>query len=196
MKVIVPIDILKYLYDIMIIEETEICGNFKLNKQNNSLYIDGMNYGSWEDMDDGRKRQRCTRNYDGWIGYHSHPASVLPYPSYEDIHRVLMTNGIYMDLLITSWGIWIIYRVNIQTQECMNYIRQVLNCPQHSYLYKAAVINNPSHRYNNQVKKAIKQFVKTLNDCNIGLQFIPLKQLFEYGMDLELDIHNDIYNYM
>jgi hypothetical protein len=55
------------------------------------------------------------RSTNKWINFHTHPTIVWPWPSTEDVFKVLRKRDgkpLYGSLIFTEWGIWEIYAAN------------------------------------------------------------------------------------
>jgi hypothetical protein len=86
----------------------EVCGNFRL-KSNNILHLDISDEG--EPIRQGERGSCISTNV--WMNWHTHPYMVLPWPSTEDIFKILFDRKddpiLWGSLIFTEWGVWEIY---------------------------------------------------------------------------------------
>jgi len=89
-------------------ERSEICGI--VIPGNNELELQGLDVGPY--IKDG-ERGSC-RSTNVWINFHTHPMYVWPWPSTEDVFKVLYDHGaqkpvLWGSLIFTEWGVWEIH---------------------------------------------------------------------------------------
>jgi len=89
-------------------ERAEICG--VVIPGNNELDLRSLDVGPY--INDG-ERGSC-RSTNVWINFHTHPVFVWPWPSTEDVFKILYDRGVqkpvlWGSLIFTEWGIWELY---------------------------------------------------------------------------------------
>ena len=84
----------------------EICGIIKKVKSNDKeVVILEIHPPIIEDD----KRLNCSHVYYSKIIFHTHPNISKPYPSAEDILKIMKSFDIEYSVIFTSWGIWKLY---------------------------------------------------------------------------------------
>lgn len=92
----------------LLTERSEICGI--VIPGNNELELQTRDVGPY--IHDGQ-RGSC-RSTNVWINFHTHPLFVWPWPSTEDMFKILYDRGVskpilWGSLIFTEWGIWELY---------------------------------------------------------------------------------------
>lgn len=89
----------------------EICGLIRpvSKKRDDVLGLKVTNEGEY--IKHGNRGSCVSTNV--WMNYHTHPYRVLPWPSTEDVFKILYDRGhdpvLWGCLIFTEWGVWEIY---------------------------------------------------------------------------------------
>lgn len=88
-------------------EKSEICGVVVPSSLDSDiLELESLDVGPY--IHDG-ERGSC-RSTNVWINFHTHPLVVLPWPSTEDVFKILYDRErqpvLWGSLIFTEWGIW------------------------------------------------------------------------------------------
>lgn len=76
----------------------EACGHFLQKRDRLVLFLD-----TFGETKEGR--EICDYTMADYI-WHTHPVSMLPFPSAEDILQVMENHGVKVSFLFSRWGIW------------------------------------------------------------------------------------------
>jgi hypothetical protein len=89
----------------------EICGLIRPIRRNDSSVL-GLNITDrGESIEPGERGSCVSTNV--WMNYHTHPRLVLPWPSTEDVFKILYDREddpvLWGCLIFTEWGVWELY---------------------------------------------------------------------------------------
>lgn len=107
MKFYIKVDTIYRIVKTMF-NDAEICGNLEssIDKPERLLLYDKM-----EGEKDGDRNMCRYKRYSPYL-LHTHPKYSYAYPSNEDIMKMIKHKKINNQIIITSWGIWEIYRIS------------------------------------------------------------------------------------
>ena len=122
---------LQCIKDTMLNINIEVCGHLLRNeqKEDNELTLQIQNYGPEIEQN---QRGSCTNSFYTPFIWHSHPNSVLFYPSVEDILKIIKDRkkDVYIkkSVIFTEYGIWLLStKKYISDEEVFKYLSIKIN---------------------------------------------------------------------
>lgn len=148
---------LRYVYDNLLNLDVEVCGKVV----NGKLIIQA--YGT------SSKRNMCQHLHYDTIIFHTHPIGVKPYPSPEDIVKVIKNRTIDQSIIFTTWGMWSITCKN-KTQSNLQKIFDICS------FYVDEIYHNTSQGtiYNSlEISSIIDRLCKKLSVHELKISIVP-----------------------
>lgn len=124
-------DTIEQFKDFVFNNEVEFCGNLrKESSSNENLKLYHIKEGDTIEYSPGKFRGTCEHEVVTSIIFHTHPSIAYPYPSVEDILKVLKNyNRIVRSVIATRWGVWDIKNTeksNIYSNTCRDIFYQYI----------------------------------------------------------------------
>lgn len=106
-RLVLPRYIIEKIHEWTFTLSVECCANIAL--ENGNIILTNIKEGSVE-YDSSGNLLRGSCNYDIYskIIVHTHPILLYPFPSEQDLTKVIYNKNIYHSLIGCKWGIWII----------------------------------------------------------------------------------------
>jgi len=168
-SVTIPNDLIERMIELVFTIPQEVCGNGTIEK--NTLFIDKELNKGVEVIVKGKKRGKCLTKHK-LIIFHTHQAVYpdcvktppsdyvkpnKPYPSLEDIRKLIKHQKVCHSFIATSWGLWCISNTGKKPSASYD---KILEQSQHDY-YKLFVPLRCEQFY-----KPIDKVLETLNNIN------------------------------
>lgn len=138
-------------------ERYEICGI--LIPGEGELELESRDIGPY--IDDGERGSCLSTNV--WINFHTHPLVTLPWPSTEDIFKVLESrrgSTLWGSLIFCEWGIWEIYSPRKVSKSYLDRIQgEWTEKTSDKLFYELNLSDPPVVPGVNEAEEAIKRFL-------------------------------------